>query len=92
MIGFKQFVEENKLKEDMTAGDAGGNPEKIAAGETSGSITNRGPSVAGKERRCLVSSCLSLACCPLLSVLLFSDYLDTKQKQKSYPRSQCMLV
>ena len=47
MIGFKQFVEENKLKEDMTAGDAGGNPEKIAAGETSGSIT----SVAGKEKR-----------------------------------------
>ena len=51
MIGFKQFVEENKLKEDMTVGDAGGNPEKIAAGETSGSITNRGPSVVGKEKR-----------------------------------------
>lgn len=49
MIGFKQFVEENNLKEDMTAGDAGGNPEKIAAGETSGSITNRGPSIVGKE-------------------------------------------
>lgn len=51
MIGFKQFVEENKLKEGMTAGDAGGNPEKIAAGETSGSITNRAPSVTGKEKR-----------------------------------------
>ena len=54
MIGFKQFVEENKLKEGMTAGDAGdagGNPEKIAAGETSGSITNRAPGVTGKEKR-----------------------------------------
>lgn len=39
------------LSEEMVAGDAGGNPQKIAAGETSGAITNIAPKVLGKKKR-----------------------------------------
>lgn len=37
--------------EEMVAGDAGGNPEKIAKGETSGPVTFPGPSVMGKKKK-----------------------------------------
>lgn len=39
------------LDEEMVAGDAGGNPVKIASGETSGAITNIAPKVLGKKKR-----------------------------------------
>lgn len=42
---------EQVLSEEMVAGDAGGNPQKIAAGETSGAITNIAPKVLGKKKR-----------------------------------------
>lgn len=56
MIGFIQFVEnlsksEKTVTEDMTAGDAGGNPEKIASGERSGAITLKSPETMGKGSR-----------------------------------------
>ena len=45
MINFKKFVE------NMTAGDAGGSPEKIASGETSGAATRSNPEKVGKVSR-----------------------------------------
>lgn len=40
MKTYKEFV---KLNEDMVAGDAGGNPQNIASGTTSGTVVNKGP-------------------------------------------------
>lgn len=34
---------EEFLKEEMVAGDAGGNPQNIASGTTSGAVVNKGP-------------------------------------------------
>lgn len=39
------------LNEEMVAGDSGGDPEKIARGETSGASTNIGPSVMSSDRK-----------------------------------------
>ncbi|AUR85784.1 capsid protein [Vibrio phage 1.081.O._10N.286.52.C2] len=39
------------LQEEMVAGDAGGDPEMIAKGETSGAITGPGPKVLGKKKK-----------------------------------------
>lgn len=44
-------VETSELYESMVAGDAGGDPDKIAAGENSGPITSPGPKVLGKKRK-----------------------------------------
>lgn len=38
------------LTEEMTAGDAGGNAEKIASGTTTGAVTSAGPQTVGKKR------------------------------------------
>lgn len=35
---------------EMVAGDSGGSPEKIAAGETSGAVTSPGPSPEKKKK------------------------------------------
>lgn len=39
------------LLEDMVAGDAGGNPQNIASGTTSGAIVNKGPETLPKKRK-----------------------------------------
>ncbi|QDH49172.1 major capsid protein [Pantoea phage Phynn] len=39
------------LNEEMVAGDSGGDPEKIAKGETSGAVTNTGPAVMSGDRK-----------------------------------------
>lgn len=39
------------IVEEMTAGDSGGDPEAIAKGETSGSVTGKGPSTIGKKKK-----------------------------------------
>lgn len=41
---FEQYMSE------MVAGDSGGEPQKIASGETSGAITSPGP-VSGKKKK-----------------------------------------
>lgn len=40
------------LLEDMVAGDAGGNPQNIASGTTSGAVVNKGPeTIPSKKKR-----------------------------------------
>lgn len=48
MKTFKEFV---KLNEEMVAGDAGGNPQNIASGTTSGAVVNKGPETLPKKRK-----------------------------------------
>lgn len=45
MKTYKEFVTE------MIAGDAGGNPQNIASGTTSGDIVNKGPETLPKKRK-----------------------------------------
>lgn len=40
-----------QLVEEVVAGDAGGNPQNIAAGTNSGAIVNKGPEVIGKKKK-----------------------------------------
>ena len=40
-----------QLVEEVVAGDAGGNPQNIAAGTNSGAIVNKGPDVIGKKKK-----------------------------------------
>ena len=40
-----------QLVEEVVAGDAGGNPQNIAAGTSSGAIVNKGPEVIGKKKK-----------------------------------------
>ena len=40
-----------QLVEEVVAGDAGGNPQNIAAGTNSGTIVNKGPEVIGKKKK-----------------------------------------
>lgn len=40
-----------QLVEEVVAGDAGGNPQNIAAGTNSGAIVNKGPGVIGKKKK-----------------------------------------
>lgn len=51
-----EIIQENMklmLENDgaMVAGDAGGNPIKIASGENSGPIVNKGPQIMGKKKK-----------------------------------------
>lgn len=39
------------LTEEMVAGDSGGDPIKIASGETTGAITNIGPVTLGRKKK-----------------------------------------
>lgn len=39
----KTYSEFMKLNEDIVAGDAGGNPNNIASGTTTGAVVNKGP-------------------------------------------------
>ena len=48
MKTFKEFI---KLNEEMVAGDAGGNPQNIASGTTSGAVVNKGPETLPKKKR-----------------------------------------
>lgn len=45
MKTYKEFVT------GMVAGDAGGNPQNIASGTTSGDIVNKGPETLPKKRK-----------------------------------------
>ncbi|WPJ56236.1 hypothetical protein RCIP0102_00126 [Klebsiella phage RCIP0102] len=45
MKTYKEFVTE------MVAGDAGGSPQNIASGTTSGDIVNKGPETLPKKRK-----------------------------------------
>ncbi|QBX32718.1 hypothetical protein Asfd1_92 [Aeromonas phage Asfd_1] len=52
----KSFMEvagrkNGKVNEDMVAGDSGGSPVDIAAGKTSGAVTNVGPETLGKKKK-----------------------------------------
>lgn len=55
----KEFISETPsltnqlipLLEDMVAGDAGGDPQSIASGETSGPITSTGPKGTTKKKK-----------------------------------------
>lgn len=38
-----------ELIESIVSGDAGGTPDNIAAGTTTGSVVNKGPEVIGKK-------------------------------------------
>ena len=40
-----------QLVEEVVAGDAGWNPQNIAAGTNSGAIVNKGPDVIGKKKK-----------------------------------------
>lgn len=40
-----------QLVEEVVAGDAGGNPQNIAAGTNSGAIVNKGPEPIGKKKK-----------------------------------------
>lgn len=46
MKTYKEFI-----KEDMVAGDSGGNPENISNGTTSGAIVNKGPEQIPKKKK-----------------------------------------
>lgn len=52
---FRDYSEEDfkcaSILEDMVAGDSSGDPGKIAAGETSGSITGKGPGINRKKKK-----------------------------------------
>ena len=39
------------IKEDMVAGDSGGNPENISTGTTSGAVVNKGPEQIPKKKK-----------------------------------------
>lgn len=39
------------MVEEVVAGDAGGNPQNIAAGTNSGAIVNKGPAPIGKKKK-----------------------------------------
>lgn len=47
----KEIFKALPLFEDMVAGDAGGNPDNIASGTTSGDVVNKGPSRPTKKRK-----------------------------------------
>lgn len=49
MESFLKFAK--RLDEDMVAGDSGGNPTDIAAGQTTGSVTNPGPELLTKKKK-----------------------------------------
>lgn len=56
-----EIIQENMkliFEEDgaMVAGDAKGDPDKIAAGENSGAIVNKGPQVLGKTKKAKTTS------------------------------------
>ncbi len=40
-----------QLVEEVVSGDAGGNPQNIAAGTNSGAIVNKGPEPIGKKKK-----------------------------------------
>lgn len=42
---------EEFLKEDMVAGDSGGNADNIASGTTSGAVANKGPEQLPSKKR-----------------------------------------
>ncbi|AVH85868.1 hypothetical protein [Enterobacteria phage T6] len=46
MKTYKEFI-----KEDMVAGDSGGNPENISTGTTSGAVVNKGPEQIPKKKK-----------------------------------------
>lgn len=48
MKTYKEFM---KLNEDMVAGDAGGNPNNIASGTTTGAVVNKGPEQIPAKKR-----------------------------------------
>ncbi|MDW6414453.1 hypothetical protein RNO16_13335 [Escherichia coli] len=46
MKTYKEFI-----KEDMVAGDSGGNPENISTGTASGAVVNKGPEQISKKKK-----------------------------------------
>ncbi|QHJ78881.1 MAG: hypothetical protein [Caudoviricetes sp.] len=57
LIGYSDFSDEmTSIFEEMVAGDSGGDPKKIAAGENSGAITRGAPQVLNKKKKKLDST------------------------------------
>lgn len=50
MKKFMSFKEFALYRESMVAGDSGGDPVKIASGETSGSVVTGGASITKKKK------------------------------------------
>lgn len=46
----KESDMDTQIEEEMVAGDAGGNPNNIASGKTSGAITSPGPKTLKKKK------------------------------------------